>query len=101
LPAGNWNGALLLKRNGVVNWKLPGAKLLAPELLFALSANDWYKVPEIVAEAANPTGWVKPDAQQPLLFHTAGQSEPVTLAPLYTILQERYAVYWKVNNKTA
>jgi uncharacterized protein len=62
---------------------------------------DQYKVPEIVADAANPTGWVKTDAQQPLLFHMAGQSEPVTLAPLYTILQERYAVYWKVNNKTA
>jgi uncharacterized protein len=61
---------------------------------------DQYKVPEIVAEAANPTGWVQADAQQPLVFHAAGQSEPITLAPLNTILQERYAVYWKVNNKT-
>ncbi|PYV54239.1 MAG: hypothetical protein DMG98_18835, partial [Acidobacteria bacterium] len=60
---------------------------------------DQYKVPEIVAEAANPTGWVQADPKQPLVFHAAGQSEPITLAPLNTILQERYAVYWKVNNK--
>jgi hypothetical protein len=24
----------------------------------------------------------------------------MTLVPLYTIIPERYAVYWKVNNKT-
>ncbi|PYV78632.1 MAG: hypothetical protein DMG96_06690 [Acidobacteria bacterium] len=61
---------------------------------------DQYKVPEIVAEAANPTAWVQSDPKQPLVFHAAGQSDPITLAPLYTILQERYAVYWKVNTKT-
>src|SRR6266581_7347266 len=46
---------------------------------------DQYKVPEIITEAANPTGWVQADAQQPLVFHAAGQSEPITLAPLNTI----------------
>ena len=44
--------------------------------------------------------WVQSDAKQPLVFHAAGQSEPITMAPLYTIFQERYAVYWKVNYKT-
>jgi uncharacterized protein len=58
-------------------------------------------VPEIVADSAKPTGWVEPDAKQPLTFHSVGQSQPLTLVPLYQITQERYAVYWKVNKKTA
>jgi DUF1680 family protein len=62
---------------------------------------DQFKVPEITAAAANPTGWVKPDEKQPLTFHSVGQEQRLTLVPLYTIIPERYAVYWKVNNKTA
>jgi uncharacterized protein len=58
-------------------------------------------VAEIVVDSAKPTGWVEPDAKQPLTFHSVGQSQPVTLVPLYQIIQERYAVYWKVNKKTA
>ncbi len=62
---------------------------------------DLYKVPEIVADNANPTAWVKSNPQKPLMFEAVGQSQPMTLVPLYTIIPERYAVYWKVNNKTA
>jgi hypothetical protein len=62
---------------------------------------DQYNVPEIVADAANPTGWVKNDPSQPLLFQAAGQNQPITFVPLYTIIPERYAVYWKVHNNTA
>lgn len=62
---------------------------------------DQYKVPEIVSEPANPTAWVKGDIEQPLTFQAAGQSQSITLVPLYTIIRERYAVYWKVKNKTA
>jgi uncharacterized protein len=62
---------------------------------------DLYKVPEIVADKANPTAWVKSDPKRPLMFEAVGQSQSMTLVPLYTIIPERYAVYWKVNNKTA
>jgi uncharacterized protein len=62
---------------------------------------DLYKVPEIVADNANPTAWVKSDPKRPLTFEAVGQSQPMTLVPLYTIIPERYAVYWKVNNKAA
>jgi hypothetical protein len=61
---------------------------------------DQHKVPEITADAANPTAWVKPDSKS-LTFVAEGQSQPITLVPLYQIIPERYAVYWKVNNKTA
>jgi DUF1680 family protein len=58
---------------------------------------DQYKVPEIVADARRPTAWVEPDASHPLTFHAVGQSQPLTMVPLYQIIQERYAAYWKVN----
>jgi uncharacterized protein len=58
------------------------------------------KVPDILADAGNPTAWIVPDANQPLTFHTVGQSQPLTMVPLYKVIHERYAVYWKVDNKT-
>jgi DUF1680 family protein len=64
--------------------------------------SDQYKVPEITADAANPTAWVQPDAKQPLMFHSASQAagqSPVELVPLYKVTRERYAVYWKVKSK--
>ena len=39
--------------------------------------------------------WVKPDADETLLFHTVGQENQTALKPLYRILDERYSVYWK------
>ena len=62
---------------------------------------DQYKVPEIVADVNHPTAWVEPDGKQPLAFRAVDQSQAITMVPLYQIIQERYAVYWKVNNKRA
>jgi DUF1680 family protein len=62
---------------------------------------DQYKVADIVANPAKPTAWVEPDGKQPLTFHTVGQAQSMTMVPLYKIIRERYAVYWKVNNKSA
>jgi uncharacterized protein len=59
------------------------------------------KVPDIMADPGKPAAWIEPDAKQPLLFHGVGQSEALTLAPLYKIIRERYAVYWKVKQKLA
>ena len=59
------------------------------------------KVPDITADASRPVAWLEPDATQPLSFHAIGQSQPITLVPLNQIFHERYAVYWKVKNKSA
>jgi len=57
------------------------------------------KVPDIVAASGKPAAWIEPDAKQPLTFQAVGQPQPLTLVPLYKVIHERYAVYWKVNNK--
>jgi len=62
---------------------------------------DEKKVPDIVADASKPTAWIEPDAKQSLTFSALGQSQPLTMVPLYKVIHERYAVYWKVDNKTA
>jgi DUF1680 family protein len=58
------------------------------------------KVPDIVADPQTPTAWVEPDPKQALTFRAVGQSQPVTMVPLYQIIRERYAVYWKVSRKS-
>jgi hypothetical protein len=58
-------------------------------------------VPEIVADSGHPTAWIEPDPAQRLTFHAVGQPHPLTLIPLSQIIHERYAVYWKVRNKSA
>jgi uncharacterized protein len=57
------------------------------------------KVPDITANSARPTAWIEADAKQPLTFRAVGQVQPLTLVPLYKVIHERYAVYWKVDNK--
>jgi DUF1680 family protein len=58
------------------------------------------KVPDIVADPDQPTAWVEPDPKRALAFRAVGQSQSLTLVPLYQVIQERYAVYWKVNKKS-
>ena len=58
------------------------------------------KVPDILADPTRPTEWIEPDSKQPLTFHAVGQSQPITLVPLNKVIHERYAVYWKVKNKS-
>jgi len=62
---------------------------------------DQKKVADIVADETKPTSWIEPDAKQSLVFHTVGQDQPQTLVPLYQVIHDRYAVYWKVDSKTA
>lgn len=64
-------------------------------------SGDQQKVPDIVANSDKPTAWIEPDATKPLTFRAVGQSQPLTLVPLNSVFHERYAVYWKVNNKSA
>jgi DUF1680 family protein len=60
---------------------------------------DQFKVAEIVADPAKPTAWVETDGNEPLTFRSTLPSPQVTLVPLYRIIRERYAVYWKMQNK--
>ena len=62
---------------------------------------DQRKVPDITADPGSPTAWIEADAKQPLTFQTVGQSQPLTLVPLYRVIHERYAVYWKVDKQSA
>jgi DUF1680 family protein len=59
------------------------------------------KVPDIVADPSKPAAWIEPEAKQSLTFRAVGQSQPMTLIPLYKVIHERYAVYWKVNRPSA
>jgi uncharacterized protein len=58
------------------------------------------KVPDIVADPNQPTAWIEPDPKQALKFKAVGQSQPIIMVPLYQVIRERYAVYWKVNKKS-
>jgi DUF1680 family protein len=62
---------------------------------------DQIKVPDVVADSSHPVGWIHPDDKQALTFRTAGQPQEFTLVPLYKVIHERYAVYWKVRNEGA
>jgi len=54
-------------------------------------------IPAPDLKRAGPTldAWVTPVAGQSLTFHPSGQARQLELVPLYRILDERYAVYWK------
>ena len=54
------------------------------------------QVPDITANATHPLAWIEPDPKQSLTFGAVGQPEAFDLVPLYKVIHERYAVYWKV-----
>jgi len=63
----------------------PGSQPVVPEL----------QIPAFQATSADPATWIKP-AGAPLTFHTTGQKTDVTLVPLNSLFDKRYAVYWKM-----
>ena len=52
--------------------------------------------PTIRAQTSDPATWLKPSGSHPLEFRTVGQPREMTLVPLNSIFDERYAVYWKL-----
>jgi hypothetical protein len=56
-----------------------------PPVDFALKAGN-----------SDPSSWIKP-GDKPLTFQTVGQSKDVTLAPINSLFEKRYVVYWVVN----
>jgi uncharacterized protein len=61
---------------------------------------DPIPVPAVANNSQDPAGWLEPAPDQKLAFRAVGQSENISLAPLYKLTGERYAVYWKVAGKT-
>ena len=61
-----------------------------------------YPLGPVVAPPFRATGdlasWVAPAPGRPLEFHTTGQATDVTLVPFYQLFDERYAVYWHVDD---
>jgi uncharacterized protein len=57
--------------------------------------------PVISAQSGDPVSWLAPVAGRVLEFRTTGQARPITLVPLSSIFDERYAVYWKVSEAAA
>ena len=49
------------------------------------------------AASADPATWLKPVGGRALEFRTVGQPNELTLVPLNCVLDERYAVYWKIS----
>jgi len=56
-----------------------------------------FKAPEITAKIDDVSSWVQPVSGKTLSFKATTQEQPVDLVPLYQILENKYAVYWKVN----
>jgi hypothetical protein len=54
------------------------------------------EIPTFKAAGKDPSSWIKP-AGQPLTFRTTGQAKDVTLAPINSIFEKRYSVYFQVS----
>jgi DUF1680 family protein len=52
--------------------------------------------PEFKTKSQDPRDWIEPVPGRSLEFRTVGQAQNVALVPFYKLLEERYAVYWKV-----
>ncbi len=53
------------------------------------------EIPAFRATTADPASWIKA-GDKPLTFSTTGQPRDVTLAPISSIMDKRYSVYWQV-----
>jgi hypothetical protein len=77
-----------------------GADGLTPELIVGPNAprvrQHEISVPAFRASGSEAASWIKPDVR-PLTFKTTGQQNNVTLAPIHSIFDRRYTVYWQVS----
>ena len=52
--------------------------------------------PDITGSAADPASWLRRTPSSRLEFRTVGQRSELALVPLNEILDERFAVYWRI-----
>ena len=77
-----------------------GNEGLTPEKIVGPQGPEMQKTPFAVPEVS-PAGtelasWIKPDGAKPLAFRITGQPNEFHLAPLNTIFDKRYSIYWRV-----
>ncbi len=70
------------------------------------TSRNWFRfpreklaeAPRFVADANDPSAWIKPVEGKPLTFRTVGAGRPkdVTLVPYHKLFGQRYAVYWRI-----
>ncbi|HEU4995522.1 MAG TPA: beta-L-arabinofuranosidase domain-containing protein [Gemmatimonadaceae bacterium] len=53
--------------------------------------------PSITPKSDDVSSWLAPVAGKTLEFRTVGQAKDITFVPLYTVFDERYGAYWKIN----
>jgi DUF1680 family protein len=77
-----------------------GADGLTPDIIIGPNAPRFrqhpIEVPAFRAGKRDPESWIKPDGNA-LRFRTTGQPRDVALAPLNSIFEKRYSVYWQVS----
>ena len=80
-----------------------GDTLMTPPIPYANGNQlEWAKVPDppvvhrLAVGRRSVESWIKPDALQPLVWHTHGVGRPtdVRLVPYYSVAHERYVVYF-------
>lgn len=52
--------------------------------------------PALHPTSDDPSAWIDPAPGASLEFRTTGQGREVALIPFNRIMDERYAIYWKV-----
>lgn len=79
---------------------LYGPTVLAGELEPEEQPGGVNLIPALSAADTDISTWIKPVAEQPVMFRTANAGRPrdVTLYPFYRMHGKRYAVYWDVLN---
>jgi len=55
-----------------------------------------FAVPEVKPVGPELASWIKPDGAKPLSFRITGQPQDFRLAPLNSIFDTRYSIYWRV-----
>jgi DUF1680 family protein len=76
------------------NEGLTPAKIIGPE--GPEMEKTLFAVPELKAAGAELASWIKPDGATPLTFRITGQPSEFHLAPLHSIFDKRYSIYWRV-----
>jgi uncharacterized protein len=83
----------------MVRWPRPTAQQPAPAAYQSPNAPRFPRLPPVnyslKAGGTNPAAWIKPGAK-PLTFEVTGQDRSITLMPVNSIFDRRYAVYWEV-----
>jgi len=77
-----------------------GGEGLKPELIVGPNAPEMKRVPKIDvpvlrAAGADPDSWIE-HGDKPMMFRTRGQQKDVALAPLNSLFEKRYTVYWQM-----